>query len=122
LLRCPEQQSYLRCDVTIAGIHVIDTYIEKPHEDIPEVKNDTVEEEVNQEGLSEEQSLKSRIEKERAEEEKKDKFRIKGTKYEYIVVFDPISWIPECVLRKFSMEYPLIVQRAIKEMEVRKKF
>jgi hypothetical protein len=94
----------------------VDSYIERTP-DSPEISKIVGEES----GLSEEQNLQAQFEREKAEEERKEKNKIRGTKYEYVVVFDPISWVPECVLRKFSMEYPLIVQRAVKEMEQRKK-
>ncbi|KAH7815267.1 putative StAR-related lipid transfer protein 10 [Monocercomonoides exilis] len=44
---------------------------------------------------------------------------IYGTKYTYLVVVDPMAWVPETVLRKWSLEYPQILKAAAEEMKSR---
>ncbi|KAA6360714.1 MAG: hypothetical protein EZS28_043759, partial [Streblomastix strix] len=120
----PETSKYLRCDVAIGGICLTEARIPRPPpaEEQTEKKDDeppkaTTPQPKYGQAPAVEQHIPTEEEIAAAEEKK----WVKGVKYTYIVIVDPCSWVPETVLRKWSLEQPQIIAKAAAEFKKKNK-
>ncbi|KAK2949613.1 hypothetical protein BLNAU_15473 [Blattamonas nauphoetae] len=111
----PPSPQYLRCDVAVAGVILSHQKIlkEKP----PKSPAKTQEEE---DGDPTEEGGFTPIPDPTHQPpvEEKEEW-IEGTEFTYIVVVDTMAWVPETVMRRWSLDYPLLIKNASEEMKKR---